>query len=552
VQEFGRIASIEYRALGLATTLSPQVDLATEPRWSRVSGTFGEDPQLSADIGRAYIDGFQSSSAEKEIADGWGYESVNAMVKHWPGGGSGEAGRDAHYGFGKYAVYPGGKFETHFIPFTEGALKLQGKTQMASAVMPYYTISYNQDIANKENVGNAYNTYIINDLLRDKFKFDGVACTDWSVTGDEEAIDIFITGKPWGVEKLSIAQRHYKILMAGGDQFGGNNDKDPVIEAYRIGVEEHGEEFMRRRFEQSAVRLLKNILRLGLFENPYIDVEQSKATVGKAEFMSAGYKAQIRSAVLLKNNSKSLPLAKGKTAYIPKKFTPAGRNFLGMPIAESLDYPVNMEIVRKYFKTTDNPDSADFAIAFIAGPNSGLGYDAADVKKGGNGYFPISLQYGEYVGKDARATSMAGGDQFETSTNRSYKGKKIKATNITDLRMVNATFVKMKGKPVITVIQLNNPAVFSEFEKSSGAILAHFGIQNQALLDLLTGVAEPSGLLPLQMPASMETVEAQLEDVPHDMEVYTDADGNKYDFGFGMNWSGPINDERTKKYRKQN
>ncbi|MDZ7649912.1 MAG: glycoside hydrolase family 3 N-terminal domain-containing protein [Cytophagales bacterium] len=141
VEQFGSIASKEYRALGIATALSPQVDIATDPRWYRTSGTFGENPYLSADIGRAYIDGFQTSLGDKEIADGWGYESVNAMVKHWPGGGSGEAGRDAHYAFGKYAVYPGSNFASHLIPFTEGAFKLKGKTGMASAVMPYYTIS---------------------------------------------------------------------------------------------------------------------------------------------------------------------------------------------------------------------------------------------------------------------------------------------------------------------------------------------------------------------------------------------------------------------------
>ena len=80
---------------------------------------------------------------------------------------------------------PGNNFTQHFIPFTEGAFKLNGKTEMASAVMPYYTISYNQDKKNNENVANSYNAYIINDLLRKKYKYDGVVCTDWFVTGDE-------------------------------------------------------------------------------------------------------------------------------------------------------------------------------------------------------------------------------------------------------------------------------------------------------------------------------------------------------------------------------
>ncbi|MBL7856764.1 MAG: glycoside hydrolase family 3 C-terminal domain-containing protein [Cyclobacteriaceae bacterium] len=550
VEEFGSIAAMEYRALGIATALSPQVDIATDPRWYRTSGTFGEDPFLSADMGRAYSDGFQTSTGAQEIVDGWGYHSVNAMVKHWPGGGSGEAGRDAHYGVGKYAVYPGNNFESHLIPFTEGAFKLKGKTKMASAIMPYYTISLGQDSKNGENVGNSYNQYIIQDLLRDKYQYDGVVCTDWLITGDETAIDVFITGKPWGVEGLTIAQRHYKILMAGVDQFGGNNDKAPVIEAYAIGVKEHGEAFMRKRFEQSAVRLLKNIFRTGLFENPYLDPEESKRVVGNPDYMKAGYDAQLKSVVMLKNKDKTLPLTKGKKVFVPKKFTPAGRNYLGMETPEKFEYPVNIDIVKKYFEVTENPDDADYALVFVDSPNSGIGYSSEDAKKGGNGYVPISLQYGEYIAKDARDPSLAGGDPLEKFTNRTYKGKKNNAINITDLAMITDTYKKMKGKPVIVSVNMNTPMIFSEFEKDTNAILAHFGVQNQVLLDILTGVTEPSALLPLQMPANMQTVEQQFEDVPHDLECYVDDSGNRYDFAFGLNWKGVIQDERTEKYRQ--
>jgi len=550
VERFGHIGALEYRALGIATALSPQVDIATDPRWNRVSGTFGEDAHLSTDMARAYIDGFQTSTGNKEIAGGWGYGSVNAMVKHWPGGGSGEGGRDAHYGYGKYAVYPGNNFKQNVVPFTEGAFKLKGKTSMAAAVMPYYTISFNQDIKNKENVANNYNAYIINDLLRQKYKYDGVVCTDWLVTGDETAVDLFLTGKSWGVEKLSIPQRHYKVLMAGVDQFGGNNDAGPVIEAYEMGVKEHGEVFMRKRFEQSAVRLLKNILRVGLFENPYLDVEDSKKTVGNANFMSAGYAAQLKSVVMLKNKGNVLPISKNKTVYVPKKFTPAGKNFLGMDIPEKLDYPVSIDIIKKYFKVTDNPDEADYALVFISSPNSGGGYSSTDAKSGGTGYVPVSLQYGEYTAADARDPSIAGGDPLENFTNRSYKGKSAKAINITDLSMVTDTYSKMKGKPVIVSINMSNPMVFSEFEKNANSILVNFGVQDQAQLDIITGKSEPSALLPLQMPADMTTVEKQFEDVSHDMKCYVDTEGNTYDFGFGLNWKGIIKDARTAKYKK--
>ncbi|MDZ7880673.1 MAG: glycoside hydrolase family 3 N-terminal domain-containing protein [Saprospiraceae bacterium] len=549
-EKFGQIAAVEYRALGIATALSPQVDIATEPRWNRFSGTFGENPYLSAAMAQAYCDGFQTSQGDKEVKDGWGLGSVNAMVKHWPGGGSGEAGRDAHFGFGKFAVYPAGKFATHFIPFTEGAFKLKGKTKMASAVMPYYTISVNQDTKNKENVGNSYNKYIITDLLRKKYKYDGVACTDWGITGDKIQMDNFTGGKPHGVEHLTIAQRHYKVLMAGIDQFGGNNAAAPIMEAYAMGVKEHGEKKMRARMEQSAVRLLRNIFRVGLFENPYLDTEATKATVGKPEFMRAGFEAQLKSIVLLKNKNQTLPVKNGKTVYIPKKTTPASRNFLGEPIPEKVDYPISINIVKKYFNVTDNPDSADFALVCISNPNTGNGYDSTDIRKGGTGYVPISLQYGEYTANEAREKSMAGGDPMEKFTNRGYKGKTVKATNIKDLDMVTETYDKMKGKPVIVSISVDNPMIFNEFEQKATSVLINFRVQDQAILDIVAGKTEPSGLLPMQMPADMSTVEKQAEDDHQDMKCHTDTEGSVYDFGFGMNWKGVIKDARTTLFRK--
>ena len=538
-EKFGKIAAAEYRALGITTALSPQVDIATEPRWARFNGTFGESPLLSAAMAQAYCDGFQSNN--------WGAKSVNAMVKHWPGGGAGEAGRDAHYANGKYAVYPGNNFEAHKIPFLQGAFKLKGQTRMASAVMPYYTISWNQT---NENVANNYNKYLITDLLRKKHGYDGVVCTDWLVTGDHKAMDVFIDGKSWGVENLSIAERHYKILMAGVDQFGGNNDAKPVLEAYQMGVKEYGEAKMRARMEQSAVRLLQNIFRVGVFENPYLDSQETKAIVGKPKYMKAGYEAQLKSVVLLKNERNILPIITKKTVYVPKRFVAASRNFLGMETPATTDYPVSLELVKKYFNVTENPDEADFAFVAIQNPTATIGYDKEDLKKGGNGYIPISLQYGEYTATEARETSIAGGDPMETSKNRTYKNKTTKTANFTDAQLVTQTKAQMKGKPVIVSVSTTNPMFFGEIEQDASAILLSFGVQDQAIFDILAGKSEPSARLPMQMPANMKTVEKQAEDVPFDVECYRDAAGNRYDFGFGMNWKGVIKDMKVNKYRK--
>lgn len=543
VRQFGEIASKEYRALGVTTALSPQIDIATDPRWFRFNGTFGEDSQLSADMARAYVDGFQESEADKEIVDGWGYESVNAMVKHWPGGGSGESGRDAHYGAGMYAVYPGNNFDEHLIPFTEGAFKLDGKTGMASAVMPYYTISVDQDPKNGENVGNSYNEYLIQDLLRNKYGYDGVVCTDWNITHNFSGkMDLFIDGKPWGVENLTIEERHYKLLMAGVDQFGGNNERAPILAAYQMGVEEHGEEFMRTRMEQSAVRLLMNIFRMGLFENPYLDIEETISTVGNSEFMETGYHVQLKSVVMLKNKNQILPLTKQKTVYVPKRYYPSKKDWFGNSIPDRTDYPVNIELVKKYFNVTDNPIEADAALVFISGPDSGIGFSYEDVEAGGNGFLPISLQYRPYTAELAREKSLAG--------DRSYKGKTVKTHNECDLDFVLETKKAMNGKPVIVSMLLSNPTVVNEFEKEVDGILVNFGVQDQAVLDLISGKAEPSALLPFQMPANMESVETQFEDVAHDMECHVDSEGHVYDFTFGLNWDGVIKDDRVKKYER--
>ena len=539
MKQFGDIASKEYRALGIATALSPQIDLGTEPRWSRFDGTMGEDPDLATDLARAYVDGFQSS------ANGdWGFESVNTMMKHWPGGGPEEGGRDGHFGYGAYAVYPGKNIKDHLQPFTEGALKLEGATQKASAIMPYYTVS----VGEGEAVANGFNKYLITDLLRKQYGYDGVLCTDWMITGDVNAIDQF-QGKPWGVETLSVAERHYKALEAGMDQFGGNNAMKPVIEAYEMGVKEHGEAYMRERFETSAVRLLLNSFRTGLFENPYLDVEKTKAVVGNPDFMKAGYEAQKRSVVMLKNQANTLPFKDKKKVYVPERYSAPTTNWFGLQTPAKTEVPYNLTTIAKYFEVVDTPEAADFALVGIQSPDGGTGYDRADLEQGGNGYVPINLQYSPYTANTARKVSLAGGSSLEDFTNRSYKDKTVKTINSTDMDLVIDTKAKMGDKPVIVTIKVSKPMVFSEIETAASAILIHMGVQDQVLMELISGAYEPSGLLPFQMPADMLTVEAQFEDVPRDITPYKDSQGNTYDFAFGLNWSGVINDDRVKKYK---
>ncbi len=222
--------------------------------------------------------------------------------------------------------------------------------------------------------------------------------------------------------------------------------------------------------------------------------------------MEEGYKAQLKSIVLLKNKNQALPIKSKKTVYVPKRFVPAGRNFLGAPSPESEDYPVNMNVVKKYYNVTDKPDEADFALVCIESPKTSIGYDKKDLEQGGNGYIPISLQYGTYTATEARSVSIAGGDPLESFTNRSYKNKTTIASNHTDAKLVQETHRKMKGKPVIVSVLTNNPMIFGEIEPYADAILINYGVQDQAILETIMGNAEPSARLPMQMPQDMITV----------------------------------------------
>ena len=524
VRRFAEIASREYRALGIATALGPQIDLSTEPRWMRLEDTLGSDPEKVIPLVKAYCDGMQTTAG---APGGWGRDSVITMVKHWPGGGTGEGGRDAHYPYGCFAVYPGGHFEEHLRPFTEGAFRLDGPTGQAGAVMPYYTVSC---LEGHERVGNSYSEYILKDLLREKYAYRGVVCTDWGITGDPDpSIDSF-GSRCYGVNTLTEAERHLRIILNGADQFGGNNRAEPILEAWRIGDREFGEAFMAERMRLSAIRLLTGIFRVGLFENPYLDPEESARIVGCAEYVREGLLAQARSVVPLRTAG-TLPLAKGTRIWVPERTLGPRKSFIRTPIpAETVD-PLEGFDLTPWFVRAGSPEEADAAVVLMESPLSDP-YDPEDAARGGNGYRPLTLQYRPYRADAARAVSLGGGDFRENFTNRSYRGKTNTCVNEKDLDNLAEARARMAGKPVIAVLHLHNPAVPAEFEPLADGLLVHFGCTLTVLMQILSGEAKAGGRLPYALPRSMEAVERHDEDDPADPEAYVCADGTAFVRGY--------------------
>jgi len=601
--QYGSMMSKEWRGMGISMQVATQMDLATEPRWKRIPGTFGEDPALSMDMARAVINGWQSTYDEEGNDLGWGKHSVNNQMKHFPGDGAAEGGRESHTRDGAYNVFPGGQFFTHVLPFI-ACMDLPGKTKTVTAAMTNYSVGIEADGSpvGGVRVGTSYSSYKINHLLREKYGWDGYILTDFGI----------LTSKNYGVEDLTMVEKMLAVLEAGCDAFGGEGGDgqksiDLAMEAYKLGVSKLGEVEMNEIMKKSTERILRTHFNIGIVDNPYLTLEVAESLPNNQEHQTAGYHAHLRSIVMLKNSYGIINKASAEgdkpRVYIPRVYVAATGGWTRTPASAEPGF--DLEIAGSYYDVlTDaiadtytgpadregNPtlspediirapkeeiSQCDFAIVRISNPKNGNptfmesggmregpGSESSITDRNEYTYLPISLQYRPYTAdsKFVRRQSL-GGDMIEViengteilvKENRSYFGETGIITNESHLDLVLNTASAVDK--VIVAIDMSNPMVFSEFESEVDAIVVGFGgnraanVPDKAFLEVIGGQVEPSGLLPLQMPLNMETVEAQFEDVPRDMECYVDSDGNTYDFAFGLNWSGVINDDRTAKY----
>ena len=296
LRRFAEVVNAEYRTLGIRAALHPTVDLATEPRWARQAGTFGQDPALVTDLGVAYLEGLQQGRV--------GRTSVACTTKHFPGGGPQAGGEDAHFPYGREQVYPAGRFADHLRPFV--AMIAAG----TSAIMPYYGMPVGLEVDGEqvEPVGFGYNAGMITGLLRNELGFDGVVCTDWELVNDNHVGDQVLPARAWGVEHLDAAGRMERILYAGADQFGGEECVELLVELVASG------RVSEARLDESVRRLLAVKFDLGLFDNPYVDENAAAEVVGSEAFVAEGRRAQAESVTVLANDG-LLPLRPGLRVY---------------------------------------------------------------------------------------------------------------------------------------------------------------------------------------------------------------------------------------------
>ena len=439
VKQFAEIAREEYLAVGIRTALHPMADLATEPRWARNFGTFGSDNVLSSKLTMAYMDGFQGETIDSQ--------SVMTMVKHFPGGGPQENGLDPHLFSGRNQIYPGNMFDYHVKPFIDAI------NNNLAVIMPYYGITVNQT---SENVAIGFNKDLLTTLLRDELGYKGVICSDWGI----------INGRHWGVGDLSIEERYIKAIDAGIDQFGGEKDTEVVIELVKKGL------MPLSRIDASVRRILKNKFDLGLFDNPYVEVDQVKSRVNTERNIKLGKEAQKQSMVLLKNDS-TLPLEKNINIFVDG--FDAKSIVHGNVVSDIKDADVIVSYVHTVFNG-NQPSGIDRLVDNVLSsifPNQDLNFSPEILEKL---------------------------EEFSSI------------------------------KPLIVIVDLNRPAILDSINQMSSALVGTFGVDESVIFETLFGESKPTGKLPFEIPSSMKEVNEQLEDVPDDTMNPT------FKFGFGLTY----------------
>jgi len=332
-REFADISRQEWLAVGLRKGYMYMADLATEPRWSRVNGTFGEDAEWVAKMITEVIYGFQG----EKLNSG----SVALTTKHFPGGGSGEDGQDSHFEWGKKEIYPGGMFENNLIPF-RAAIKAG-----TSSMMPYYSLPSGTKY---EEVGFAFNKGAITDLLRNEMGFKGIINSD---TGP-------LTGMPWGVEKLTKQERYKKAIEAGVNLFSGESDPAMLLEIIKNGMVDMS------YIDNSVIRLLNEKFEMGLFENPYVDENAADKIVNNAKFKERADLALRKSIVLLQNENKALPV-QSKTKIYFETYSKGPKDKLSEP---GVIYNTNDSAYPVTFVNT--PEEADVVLLWLVPTGNSL------------------------------------------------------------------------------------------------------------------------------------------------------------------------------------
>lgn len=540
------------KAEGLHIMYGPQVDVATDPRWPRTNGTYGERTDVTSDITEALIKGYQNGD------DGLNEGSVVLTVKHFPGDAPSENGFEPHVPIGQWRIYrtPGSMEKYHLPPFQRAF------DHKASSIMPDYSRiaadgravpqTYRGEVTSTEAVPSAYSKELLTDLARNKMGFDGYINSDSGIT----SVQIY------GVEDLTVPQRYAKAISAGTDVIGGNTDPENIIKAVEDGL------LPKTDLDRASYNRLLSLFRTKRVDNPYLDPDQADQA-RQDNFDGAkkkAYEANQKAVVLVKNHGGVLPLAKEKKVCIVTfkgvdsgfaKMAQAMGAGLGSANAdEALRKTLAEAFEKKGYTVVATPEEADVLYLHVWPISNGVVFYQFAM--------PV-IEMGEIVT-----------DERETNKSQKKTGKQVTVTTLKNVEKIRelADAIHARGGKVVGTCVVNNPWLLDKLEPYCDALTIQYTVSTVALnnalnaqVDVISGDFAPTGKLSLTMvsdPAVIAITEQKIDGVvreicasPNDVPgydkdpyidpailagvrggsyAYCDADGNYYRSGFGLNY----------------
>ena len=528
IKSWAEVDAAIWDAKGIHHMYGPQIDLVTDPRWSRNNTTYGEDPEIMADIVTALVEGYQHGTDGAQTGD------VALIMKHFPGDGAAQNGFESHYQSGEWRIYgTDGSLEKYQLVGFQAAIDAG-----VAGIMPGYSRpaadarsvpqTVNNIVIEPEEIANAYNSTVLQTLLRDTMGFEGFVNTDSGVV-----LDTY-----YGAENMTEVERFAAVVNAGcdaiGDDYSQPVDMTSVTEAVTSGM------VTDEAFDRATTNRMKSWIDLGMFDNPYRDPAESKA-VGE-EYAQAREDSKTefnhKSVVLMKNAGSVLPLSDTSGNVYVRLFNDTGMD---------TDDTIADELTAMGYNVVEDYNEADVAILMVVPAALANGADHLQV-----------LDLVEDIEVD------------EYDENGVKTGDTVDWTNVADLEDIweIADAVHANGGKVVGTINISSPWILTNLEPYCDALLGTFSTSDQAIADVVTGAYNPTGKLPVTMVScdaviavNEETLEdgntyeicVSPNDVPgYDKEqymdpevlaqspsgsyAYQDADGNFYWSGFGLSY----------------
>ena len=539
-------------ACGLHIMYGPQVDVSTDPRWPRNSGTYGERPEITAGITRELVRGYQNGE------DGLKEGSIVLTVKHFPGDGPAENGFEPHLPIGQWRLYPTeGSMEKYHLPPFQAAFDMK-----ASAIMPDYSRVgtdgrskpqyYRGKLTSTEQVGSTYSKELITDLARDTMGFTGYVNSDSGIT----------TTQIYGVENLSVPERYAKAISAGTDVIGGNYDAENIVKAVEDGF------LPKADLDRANYRRLLAMFQQGRVDNPYLNPDEADRV--RAENFEgakkAAYRACQKEVVLAKNHENVLPMAKGKKVYIAvfsgEDAGAALAQMMGAGVAgeddnEKLRLQLAGLLKAKGFEIVDTPEECDYAYLHVWPKQNNI----------------------VFVQRSMPVLELVDGlmhEEREVNKSQKKTGNLIPISTLRGVGQIPglSETVHAHGGKVIATCVVCNPWILDKLEPYCDGLTFQYTVSPVAMgnalgaqMDVLSGDFNPTGKMSLTMVSSPDVIaitEKEIDGVvrevcasPNDVPgydkdqyidpailknvkggsyAYCDVDGNYYRSGFGLKY----------------